>query len=91
MKKFFITICKIPMYIALGLVFIFKFCISPFIPHTCKFTPTCSQYAAESFAKWGFFVGLKLTTKRLFACHPFTKGGVDRVPINPNGYYKNLM
>jgi len=91
MKKFFKFIISIPKYIALGLIKIFKFCISPFIPHTCKFTPTCSQYASESFAEWGFFVGLKLTISRLFRCHPFSKGGDDRVPINPKKFYKNIM
>jgi len=95
MKKFFKVLWNIiifiPKYIAIFLILIFKTCISPFIPHTCKFTPTCSTYARESFAEWGFFVGMWLTTKRLFRCHPFSKGGDDRVPINPKGYYKNIM
>ena len=95
MKKFFITLGKIiiaiPKYIALALILFFRTCISPFIPHTCKFSPTCSIYARDSFAEWGFFVGFGLTVKRLFRCHPFSKGGEDRVPFNPKKYYKNIM
>lgn len=92
MKKVLKAIISIPKYIALGLILLFKFCISPFIPHTCKFTPTCSQYASESFAQWGFFIGLKLTISRLCRCNPFNKqSGLDKVPINPKKYYKNLM
>ena len=91
MKKVLKAIISIPKYIALGLILIFKFCISPFLPHTCKYTPTCSIYAAESFAEWGFFIGFKLTFIRLCKCSPIGKGGLDRVPINPKKYYKNLM
>ena len=92
MKKVFKAIISIPKYIFIGLVLLFKFCISPFIPHTCKFTPTCSSYARQSFDEWGFFVGMHLTMSRLFRCNPFTKKhGLDKVPTNPKGYYKNIM
>ena len=91
MKKLFRAIISIPKYIAMFFVAIFKFCISPFIPHACKFTPTCSLYASRCFAEWGFFRGLKLTTSRLLRCNPRSKGGVDPVPINPKKDYKNFM
>ncbi len=91
MKKFLKVIISIPKYIALFLVAIFKFCISPFIPHACKYTPTCSIYASNCFAEWGFFVGLKLSAKRLVKCNPKSKGGTDPVPINPKRKYKYFM
>lgn len=92
MKKVLKAIISIPKYIALGLILLYKFCISPFLPHTCKFTPSCSQYASESFAQWGFFIGLKLTISRLCRCNPLNKQpSLDKVPINPKKYYKNLM
>ena len=50
MKKIFKFILNIPKNIAIFFIFIFKFCISPFIPHACKYTPTCSVYASEAFA-----------------------------------------
>jgi len=46
---------------------------------TCKFYPTCSQYALEALGKKGFFSGLRATTKRILKCHPFSKGGYDPV------------
>lgn len=91
MKKFLKIIISIPKYIAFGLIALFKFCISPFIPHVCKFTPTCSIYAGQSFAEWGFFKGLYLTIKRMLRCNPRAKGGTDRVPINPKKKYKYFM
>lgn len=91
MNKVLSAIVSIPKYIGLAVVKFFKFCISPFLPHTCKFTPTCSIYAAESFSEWGFFIGLKLTISRLIRCNPKGAGCVDRVPINPKKYYKNIM
>lgn len=91
MKKVFKFILNIPKNIAIGLVAIYKFCISPFIPHVCKFKPTCSTYARECFVEWGFFIGLILTAKRIFKCNPKSKGGVDPVPINPKKKYKNFM
>lgn len=91
MKKFFKFIVSIPKYIALFFIAMFKFCISPFIPHVCKFTPTCSVYAGEAFAEWGFFGGLKLTIKRLARCNPRSTGGTDPVPISPKKKYKNFM
>ena len=91
MKKVFKFILSIPKFIALFLISIFKFCISPFIPHACKYFPTCSVYAGEAFAEWGFFIGLKLTAIRLAHCNHKSKGGLDPVPINPQKKYKNFM
>ena len=91
MKKVFKFIISIPKYAMLSLIAIFKFCISPFIPHACKYTPTCSIYAGQAFAEWGFFVGLKLTTKRLLRCNPKRAGGTDPVPGNPRKKYKYFI
>lgn len=91
MKRVFKFILNIPKNIAIFFIFIFKFCISPLIPHVCKFTPTCSMYASQAFAEWGFFIGLKLTTQRIMKCNHKAIGGTDTVPINPNKKYKNFM
>ena len=58
----------------------YQFFISPIIGPHCRFAPTCSQYALESFEKHGFFRGLVLSLKRIGKCHPFHAGGVDEVP-----------
>ena len=91
MKKIFNFIINIPKYIAIFFISIFKFCISPFIPHACKFSPTCSIYASDAFAEWGFFVGFSLSIKRLFKCNHHSKGGTDTVPINPKKKFKYFM
>ena len=91
MKKILKFIISVPKYIALFFIAIFKFCISPFIPHACKFTPTCSIYASQAFAEWGFFIGFKLSAKRILRCNTRSKGGTDNVPINPGKKYINFM
>ena len=54
--------------------------ISPLIGPHCRFTPTCSQYAVEAYAKHGFWKGSVLTVWRILRCNPFGKGGFDPVP-----------
>lgn len=54
--------------------------ISPFLPPSCRFQPTCSAYGLEAFQRFGFIKGFYLTTKRILKCHPFHSGGFDPVP-----------
>ena len=58
----------------------YQLCISPFTPPSCRFTPTCSQYAIEALRKYGPFKGGWLTLKRLARCHPWGGSGYDPVP-----------
>ncbi|MFI3264625.1 MAG: membrane protein insertion efficiency factor YidD [Rikenellaceae bacterium] len=62
------------------LVHLYRNCISPFTPPTCRFTPTCSQYALEALRKHGALKGLWLTLKRVSKCHPWGGSGHDPVP-----------
>lgn len=57
----------------------YKYTISPLLPPACRFTPTCSEYAADAIAKYGFLKGSGLGLKRLSRCHPFSEGGYDPV------------
>ncbi|HBW47501.1 TPA: membrane protein insertion efficiency factor YidD [bacterium] len=59
---------------------IYKFIISPLLPPSCRFTPSCSSYAVEAVMKHGIIRGTLLATKRLCRCHPFNDGGYDPVP-----------
>jgi uncharacterized protein len=69
----------------LSIVFIYiikfyqKF-ISPGLPKSCRFYPTCSDYFIEALRKRGFFVGFYLGIKRILKCNPFFEGGYDPVP-----------
>lgn len=49
--------------------------------NSCKFQPTCSNYAIGVLSEFGFFKGILLTIKRIVKCNPFSKGGYDPVPV----------
>lgn len=68
-------------YVFLALIRFYRRCISPYTPASCRFTPTCSAYAAEAIAKYGALKGGWLSLRRLLKCHPFYKGErYDPVP-----------
>lgn len=57
----------------------YKLLISPMLPPSCRFVPTCSEYAADAISKYGFLKGSLLSIKRILRCHPFAAGGYDPV------------
>jgi uncharacterized protein len=61
-------------------IWIYQRMISPLTPPSCRFTPTCSAYAAEAVTKHGPLQGGKLALKRLSKCHPWGSSGYDPVP-----------
>ncbi len=58
----------------------YQLSISPLFPPSCRFTPTCSQYAIEAIRLHGPVRGLLLATRRLLRCHPWGGSGYDPVP-----------
>lgn len=65
----------------LSLIRFYRRSISPLFPPSCRFVPTCSQYALETIEKYGAARGGWLALKRFLRCHPFHKGGwYDPVP-----------
>ncbi|MEW5803819.1 MAG: membrane protein insertion efficiency factor YidD [bacterium] len=57
----------------------YKYLISPFLPPSCRFYPTCSEYAIESIHRYGLRIGLWISVKRVCRCNPWHKGGYDPV------------
>ncbi len=66
--------------VILWLLRAYKRCISPLLPPSCRFVPTCSMYFYEAIEKRGMIRGLYLGFRRLLRCHPFSAGGYDPVP-----------
>lgn len=57
----------------------YKRTLSPLLPPSCKYTPTCSEYAIDAIEKYGVVKGGFLAARRLLRCNPFSKGGFDPV------------
>ena len=71
------------------LINLYRRYISRYTKPTCRFSPTCSSYALESYKRFGFFLGTYLTVKRLLKCHPFYKGEYfDNVPLFKRDIFK---
>ena len=62
------------------LVKIYQRIISPLFPPTCRYTPTCSEYAIQSLKKYGIIKGVYLSIKRIVNCHPWGGSGYDPIP-----------
>lgn len=73
LKRAFTELILLPIYF-------YRYCISPLTPPSCRFTPTCSQYAVIAIKKHGVFKGGWLTLKRLSKCRPGGGHGYDPVP-----------
>jgi putative membrane protein insertion efficiency factor len=71
---------KVLTYPFLFLIKVYQTVISPLTPATCRYQPTCSDYAKEALEVHGIFKGGKLAIKRIFSCHPWGGKGFDPVP-----------
>jgi putative membrane protein insertion efficiency factor len=66
-----------------GLIRLYQLLVSPFLPPSCRFAPSCSAYAAEAIATHGAARGSILALRRLLRCHPWGGSGYDPVPPAP--------
>ena len=65
---------------ALAILRWYKRSVSPLLPPSCRYTPTCSEYAMEAIERHGLIQGSYLAARRVLSCHPFSRGGYDPVP-----------
>lgn len=73
MNAFFVFLLR-------ALVKAYQLLISPWIPPSCRFTPTCSHYMAEALQTHGAWKGLRIGLRRIGRCHPWGGSGYDPVP-----------
>ena len=65
---------------ALAILRLYKLAVSPYLPSTCIYQPTCSEYTAEAIETHGALKGSWMGAKRIARCNPFKTGGLDPVP-----------
>lgn len=69
--------------ILLGLVGVYRYAVSPMLGRSCRFHPSCSEFAMVAIERHGALRGGWLAVKRVGCCHPFHPGGYDPVPDYP--------
>lgn len=73
MKRLIVNILILP-------VRFYQLAVSPMLPPSCRYEPTCSQYTIEALRKHGPVKGLWLAVRRILRCHPWGGSGYDPVP-----------
>ena len=63
-----------------AIVRVYQWVVSPLLPPSCRFYPSCSAYAVEALSRHGAIKGSWLAARRVARCHPFHPGGIDPVP-----------
>ncbi len=77
MRRFLSVLVRLPRLLLVGLVRAYQLVLSPHLGNTCRFHPTCSEYAIQAFRQYGAVRGLILTVYRLGRCHPWGGHGYD--------------
>jgi hypothetical protein len=70
---------NLPKLVVLQLLRGYKWAVSPLFPPSCRYVPTCSEFAMEAVERFGVLRGGLMSAWRLLRCHPFTHGGYDPV------------
>lgn len=80
MKNVLEYIKAIPKSVCIGLIKAYQMVISPVLPASCRFIPTCSEYCVVAFKRFGFLKGFYLSIRRVVRCRPGGGYGYDPVP-----------
>ncbi|MDR1015056.1 MAG: membrane protein insertion efficiency factor YidD [Coriobacteriales bacterium] len=78
--RILVTIREIPKNLALICITMYRHAVSPLLPPSCRYVPTCSEYALVAIERYGFLKGGWMSLKRISRCHPWHSGGYDPVP-----------
>ncbi|MEI2729666.1 MAG: membrane protein insertion efficiency factor YidD [Candidatus Nanopelagicales bacterium] len=87
------------VWLLVGIIKVYQYCISPLLGPRCRFYPSCSTYAVDSLRHHGPIKGSLLAGYRICRCHPWQPGGLDPTPpkgawrpdINPDGTPRNVV
>lgn len=74
------TVVGATKYPALALIWLYQRVLSPLLPPSCRYYPTCSHYAYEAIDRYGLLKGGLMAAGRVSRCHPWHEGGYDPVP-----------
>jgi len=72
-------IARLPVYLGLGIVYAYRYTLGALVPASCKYHPSCSQYALDALRAHGLLRGSMLAGWRVLRCNPWSHGGVDYV------------
>lgn len=71
---------NIVLYPILLIIKIYQTVLSPILPSTCRYSPTCSEYTKQSLSKFGLLKGGLISIKRIIKCNPWGGNGYDPIP-----------
>ena len=77
MRRVWPFLVRLPRLLLIGVVRAYQLLLSPHLGRTCRFHPTCSNYAIQALREYGVLKGIVLTVHRLFRCHPWGGHGYD--------------
>jgi hypothetical protein len=84
MRNIILKIIRLPFFIVsfifIKIIRFYQLAISPILPDSCRYTPTCSQYSIEALQKYGPLKGSFLAIRRILRCHPWGGHGHDPLP-----------
>lgn len=89
MKWLWSKVVALPKTLLLLLIKFYRIGISPLLPPTCRFIPTCSEYGMQAVQRFGFLKGGYLTCRRILRCRPGGGRGYDPVPETFHFFKKN--
>ena len=77
LRRLAMLIVRIPSWLLIGMVMVYRWTLSPIVGRQCRFQPTCSVYFMESVRKYGAIRGVFRGVMRICRCHPWHPGGYD--------------